>query len=132
MISEVTESTLIIKVINEHLAESDCHHNIKSIMQEALESKSGLRPIATPEPDAVTNQRNPNSHMASNNTIRNDLSLTADYQTFSEEELVKDMSATRKAIAYYLGRLTVVEEKVDRILKESNKPKPYIERGYRA
>ena len=58
MISEVTESTRIIKVINEHLAESDCHHNIKSIMQEALESKSGLRPIATPEPDAVTNQRN--------------------------------------------------------------------------
>lgn len=70
--------------------------------------------------------------MATNNTIRNDLSLTADYQTFSEEELVKEMSATRKAIAYYLGRLSVVEEKVDKILKESNKPKPYIERGYRA
>ena len=70
--------------------------------------------------------------MATNNTIRNDLSLTADYQTFSEEELVKEMSATRKAIAYYLGRLSVVEEKVDRILKEGNKPKPYVERGYRA
>jgi hypothetical protein len=71
--------------------------------------------------------------MATNNTIRNDLSLTADEcQTFSEEELVKEMSATRKAIAYYLGRLSVVEQKVDMILKESNKPKPYIERGYRA
>jgi hypothetical protein len=42
MNSEVTESTHIIKVINQHLAESDCHHNIKSIMREALESKSGL------------------------------------------------------------------------------------------
>ena len=70
--------------------------------------------------------------MATDNTIRNDLSLTADNQTFSEEELVNEMSATRKAIAYYLGRLRVVEEKVDCILKESNKPKPYIERGYRA
>ena len=70
--------------------------------------------------------------MATNNTIRNDLNLIADYPGFSEEELVKEMSATRKAIAYYLGRLNVVEEKVDRILKEHNKPKPYIERGYRA
>lgn len=47
------------------------------------------------------------------------------------EEFVKEMSATRKAIAYYLGRLSIVEEKVDRILKEGNKPKHYIERGYR-
>lgn len=49
----------------------------------------------------------------------------------SNEELVKEMSATRKAIALYLGRLSKVEEKVDKILKESNKPKPYVERGYR-
>jgi hypothetical protein len=28
----------------------------------------------------------------------------------------KEMSATRKAIAYYLGRLSVVEEKADKIL----------------
>lgn len=52
--------------------------------------------------------------------------------TPGELELVKEMSATRRAIAYYLGRLSVVEEKVDRILNEGNKPKPYIERGYRA
>ena len=50
----------------------------------------------------------------------------------TSEELVKEMSATRRAIAYYLGRLSVVEEKVDRILNEGNKPKPYIEREYRA
>jgi len=71
--------------------------------------------------------------MASNNTSRKDLSLRADcYQTFSDEELVKELSATRKAIAYYLGRLRIVEEKVDRVLKEGNKPKHYIERGYKA
>jgi len=70
--------------------------------------------------------------MATSNTNPSDLNLTGDYQSFSEEELVKEMSATRKAIAYYLGRLSVVEEKVDRILKERNKPKPYVERGYRA
>ena len=28
----------------------------------------------------------------------------------TSEELVKEMSATRKAIAYYLGRLSDVEE----------------------
>jgi hypothetical protein len=47
-------------------------------------------------------------------------------------DLVKEMSATRRAIALYLGRLSAVEEKVDKILKEGNKPKPYLERGYRA
>ena len=66
------------------------------------------------------------------NTSPSDLNLAEDYQGLSEEELVKEMSATRKAIAYYLGRLSLVEEKVDRILKEGNKPKPYVERGYRA
>lgn len=34
------------------------------------------------------------------------------------EELVKEMSATRKAIAYYLGRLSTVEAKVDKITTE--------------
>jgi hypothetical protein len=57
MNSEVKESTRIIKVINEHLAESDCHHNIKSIMQEALEYKSGLgnqpNPADEPVPEPV-------------------------------------------------------------------------------
>ena len=70
--------------------------------------------------------------MATNDTSTIDLSLTTDYQSFSEEELVKEMSATRKAIAFYLGRLNIVEEKIDRILKERNKPKHYIETGYRA
>jgi hypothetical protein len=70
--------------------------------------------------------------MASSNTNPSDLNLAEGYQGFSEEELVKEMSATRRAIAYYLGRLSVVEEKVDMMLKEGNKPKPYVERGYRA
>ena len=38
MISEVSQSVRIIKVINEHLAEEpDCKHDIKSIMREATE-----------------------------------------------------------------------------------------------
>jgi hypothetical protein len=62
MNSEVVESTRIIKVINEHLAESDCHHNIKSIMQEALEYKSGLgnQPNPTVDDDTTTQVTNRN------------------------------------------------------------------------
>ena len=54
---EVSESLRIIKVINEHLQESDCHHNIKSIMREALESKSGLeQPLSNTNPADTDNQ----------------------------------------------------------------------------
>jgi len=38
MNSEVKESTRIIKVINEHLAEDpDCKHDLKTIMKEAIQ-----------------------------------------------------------------------------------------------
>jgi hypothetical protein len=69
----INDLFLIVKAVKEHLKEADCTHNIRSIVKQALESKT-----------------------------------------------------------YYLGRLSVVEEKVDKILNEGNKPKPYIERGYRA
>ena len=36
MNSDIAESTKIIKVINKHLDEANCHHNIKLIMSEAL------------------------------------------------------------------------------------------------
>jgi len=42
MISEVQESTVVIRTIGKHLAEENCMHNIREIMQEALDSKSGL------------------------------------------------------------------------------------------
>lgn len=56
MNSEVSESVRIIKVINEHLQESDCHHNIKSIMREALESKNGLENHSNTNTDDTTTQ----------------------------------------------------------------------------
>ena len=68
--------------------------------------------------------------MATNNTSTSILSLTTDYQSFTED-LVKEMSETRKAMAYFLGKLNIVELKLDKILKESNNPEPCIERGYR-
>jgi hypothetical protein len=38
MISEVLESTDVIRTINKHLSEENCIHNIREIMQEALEN----------------------------------------------------------------------------------------------
>ncbi len=38
MISEVKESTGVIRTINKHLSEENCIHNIREIMQEALEN----------------------------------------------------------------------------------------------
>ncbi|MEP6576585.1 MAG: hypothetical protein ABJB85_09175 [Nitrososphaerota archaeon] len=37
MTPEVAESSRIIKVINQHLAEHNCKHNIRFIVKEALE-----------------------------------------------------------------------------------------------
>lgn len=44
MNSEVADSIKIIKVINRHLRETDCHHNIKSIISEALNENAGSQP----------------------------------------------------------------------------------------
>ena len=40
--NEVQESTVVIRTIYKHLSEDYCIHNIREIMQEALENKSGL------------------------------------------------------------------------------------------
>jgi hypothetical protein len=40
MISEVLESTGVIRTINKHLDEYNCIHNIREIMKEALENIS--------------------------------------------------------------------------------------------
>ncbi len=52
--NEVLESTIVIRTIHKHLTEDHCIHNIREIMKEALESKSGLGQ-PTPEPNR-TNQ----------------------------------------------------------------------------
>jgi len=56
--SEVQESISVIRTIHKHLAEDNCIHNIREIMQEALEN-NGLRPTTSDaDDDTVTIQRN--------------------------------------------------------------------------
>ena len=46
------------------------------------------------------------------------LSLLRGLQEMNPEELANEMAATRRAIAIYLKRLLVVEEKIDRFTTE--------------
>ena len=53
---EVSESLRIIKVINEHLAESpECKHDLKMIMRQAIEIKNGLGNQPNPVNVDITN-----------------------------------------------------------------------------
>ena len=38
----ISDLLLIAKAVKEHLKEPNCHRNIRSIVKQALESKSGL------------------------------------------------------------------------------------------
>jgi hypothetical protein len=49
--SEVQESTGVMRTINKHLTEINCIHNIREIMQEALENigAGALTPVTASE-----------------------------------------------------------------------------------
>ena len=49
----ISDLLLIAKAVKEHLKEPNCTHNIISIVKQALESKNGLGPSTTPEPEPI-------------------------------------------------------------------------------
>lgn len=48
MNSEVQESIVVIRTIHKHLAEENCIHTIREIMQEALENRESGQHSQTP------------------------------------------------------------------------------------
>ena len=56
--SIISDIFLIAKAVKEHLKEPNCTHNIRFIVKQALDSKSGLRELTSPEP-TQTGANNP-------------------------------------------------------------------------
>jgi hypothetical protein len=55
--SEIARSVKVMKVINEHLQEKECNHNIKTIMKEALEENKRAVLITAPTQAQAINPR---------------------------------------------------------------------------
>jgi outer membrane protein assembly factor BamD (BamD/ComL family) len=48
------------------------------------------------------------------------------------EAMFQEQRATQKSLALLQKAVTDNGEKLDQVLKENSKPKPYVERGYRS